>query len=254
MNKVVFITGGANGIGAASVKKFLEKGYNVGFLDKDELGAKKLMQELPEKRVLFSQGDVSNVSDIRQAIEATVKKFGTLSSVFANAGIYQSKSLHEMTEEDWFHLININLKGMVFTVKEALPYLIKNKGGSVVLMGSDQCFIGKSRSCAYGMSKGAIAQFTRSTALDYAKDHIRVNAVCPATIQTDLAQRAVEGWAEESLNGDVDEAWRQAANAHPIGRCGKSEEVANFVYFLASDESSFTTGSLHPIDGGLTAA
>jgi len=251
--KVAFITGGSTGIGAATIELFMKQKIKVGFLDKNIDAGSQLAQRFSLDEILFIQGDVSKVQDIRLAIEATVKKFGHLDIIFANAGIYQLKPLLEMSETDWHHVIDINLKGVVFTVKEALPYLIKNGGGSIVLMGSDQCFIGKQSSCVYGMTKGAIAQFTKSTALDYGKNNIRVNAVCPGTIRTPLAETVFKQIAQTKFNGNEDKVWQAEAAQYPLGRCGTSEEVANLVYFLASDQASFITGSLYAIDGGFTA-
>lgn len=253
MVKVAFITGGAKGIGAATVEKFLRAGIKVGFMDLDREAGQRLASQFPSDSVLFIPGDVAQVAEIEAAVAQTVQTFGGLDILFANAGVYQAKNLLEISEADWDRVININLKGCVFTVKAVLPTMIQNGGGAIVLMGSDQCFIGKNRSCVYGITKGGIGQFTKSTALDFAAHHIRVNAVCPATIRTELSETALQGWAEESFGGDTDKAWAQEAIAHPIGRWGEPHEVANLVYFLASDEASFITGSLHLIDGGLTA-
>jgi NAD(P)-dependent dehydrogenase (short-subunit alcohol dehydrogenase family) len=253
MTKVAFITGGAKGIGAATVEKFAQAGIRVAFMDIDQEAGQKLAGQFSPDSVIFIPGDVAKVTDIDFAVAKTIATFNGLDILFANAGIYQSKSLLEISESDWDRVININLKGCVFTVRAVLPSMIENGCGSIVLMGSDQCFIGKNRSCVYGISKGGIGQFTKSTALDYASHNIRVNAVCPATIRTELSETAIRGWAEESFNGDTEKAWAQEAIAHPIGRWGTPQEVANLVYFLASDDASFITGSLHLIDGGLTA-
>jgi len=251
-DRVAFITGGASGIGAATVREFVNQKIKVGFLDIDRTKGRELASCFKPEEVLFIEGDVSNVSDIQNAIACTVETFGQLNIIFANAGIYDTKNLLEVTEDIWHHLMNVNLKGIVFTVKEGLPYLIKNGGGSIILMGSDQCFIGKPNSCLYGMTKGAISQFTKTTALDFGVHNIRVNAICPATIRTSLAEKVFSHYAQINQM-DVEDLWKAEANKYLLKRYGTSEEVAHLIYFLASEEASFITGSLYMIDGGLTA-
>lgn len=253
MSKVFFVTGGASGIGEATVKRLIKENYRVGFMDCDEENGVRIFREYSSDEVLFISGDVTRVSDINLAVEKTFKKFGRLDGVFANAGIYRSQKLLDMSENDWKEVIDVNLKGVVFTVKASIPFLIKNGGGSVVLMGSDQCFVGKPNCSAYGMSKGAIGQFTKSAAIELAQYNIRVNTVCPATIRTPLAENAIKQWANRDFAGDVANAWKLEAKEHLLGRVGSPNEVANLVHFLLSDESSFMTGGLHLIDGGFTS-
>ena len=250
--KTAFITGGATGIGAATVTKFINKGYKVGFLDSNIKAAKSLVDTFKEQ-VFFYQGDVRKTTDQIAAIAGTINKFGAIDTVFANAGIHQSNSILTATDDDIEQIIDINIKGVIITIRETSKQMIKSGGGSIVIMASDQALKGKTNNFTYGLTKGALGQMTKSLALDLAEHNIRVNAVCPATIKTPLADKAIQRWADAEFNGDIDKAWAIEAKDHPIGRVGLSEDVANLVYFLASAEAGFITGSLHSIDGGLTA-
>lgn len=251
--KAVFITGGATGIGAATVRKFVSMGAKVGFLDTNTRAAKHLCDELPADSVCFFEGDVRDAVCQAEAIQNTLDRFGSLDAVFANAGIHQSNSILTVTDDDLERIIDINIKGVIYTVREALQQMIPTGGGSIVIMASDQSFIGKPDNFAYGLTKGALGQMTKNLALDLAQHHIRVNGVCPATIRTPLSEQAMQRWADSEFGGNINRAWKIEAQSHPLGRIGTPEEVAQLVYFLASDNSSFITGSLYLIDGGLTA-
>ena len=146
--KTVFVTGGATGIGAASVKKFLAEGWNVGFMDINVKAASELVEELSNDNLLFVEGDTKKRTDIKRAVDAIVEKFGALDSVVANAGIHRCNTLLNITDEELDLMIQTNIYGTVNTLREAVPYLIKNGGGTVVINASDQWFVGKPNSYA----------------------------------------------------------------------------------------------------------
>jgi len=250
--KVAFITGGISGIGKAIVNKFIENNICVGILDIGNLLMDGYEKNGLSEKILFSKGDVSKTDDIRLAIKNTCDKFGKIDILVTNAGIHISNSIFDIVEEDFHNIIDTNLKGAIFTIKESLAYFNK-KGGKIILIGSDQCFIGKPNNLAYGASKGAIGQITKSLALELAPHHISVNAVCPGTIDTPMAHDALHRWANREFQGNFDLALEKENAEFPVGRMGTADEVADMIYYLATVSTRFTTGSLFTIDGGYTA-
>lgn len=253
MEKTIFLTGGATGIGAASVKKFADEGWNVGFMDLNVAESEKLVETLDAPgQVLFIEGNTRHRADIRAAVEATIGKFGGIDSVFANAGIHRRNTLLDISDEELDLVIQTNIYGTVNTLREAVPHIIKRGGGSVVINASDQWFVGKAHSFAYGLTKGALGQITRSLSIDLGKYGVRVNAVCAGTIHTPLVDNLFEKFAETD-NKTIEQYWEEENALYARGRVGTPQEVAEMVFFLASDKSSFCTGGHYLIDGGLVA-
>lgn len=251
MRNFIFITGGASGIGEASVRLFHSRGWNVAFTDLNEETGHKLVQELGED-VMFIVSDTRDHCSVARAVKEAVERFGAPDAVFANAGIHRSNTIVDITDEEFDLVIHTNIYGTYHTLKEVVPYMIKGGGGCVVINASDQSKVGKYHSFAYGLTKGALGQITKSLALDLAQYNIRVNAVCPGTIYTPLVEKIFSRISDEK-GIPMGQLLDEENNEHPIGRMGKPEEVAELVAFLADEKSSFCTGALFSIDGGLTA-
>lgn len=250
--KTIFITGGATGIGEACVEKFLAEGWNVAFMDINDNSAGELCKKLNSDRLLYIHGDTREKYRCIEAIKIPIDKFGTLDSVFANAGIHQSNTLLDVTDEDLHRIVNINIFGTINTLQAAVPELIRNNGGSVVINCSDQWYVGKPNNFAYGLTKGALGQITRSLSIDLAIHGIRVNAVCAGSIDTPLLSEALHR-SSERTGIPMEDLMQEENSLFTIGRIGTAAEVANMVYFLASDQSSYCTGGHYLVDGGLVA-
>lgn len=247
VDRSVFVTGGGAGIGAAAVAAFVRDGHKVGVLDTDISAGRALEERFGREACRFFAGDVRRGADIGAAVKATEAAFGPLGIVFANAGIHRFNSILDVTDADLDLLVDINIKGTVRTLAGTVPRLVAAGGGAVVINASDQALIGKRNSLVYGLTKGALGQMTKSLALDLAPHRVRVNAVCPGTIRTPLTDAIFDRLPDPSA------AWAAEAATYPAGRVGTPEDVAELVVFLASDRAGFITGSLHSVDGGLTA-
>jgi len=241
----MIITGGSTGIGKATAELFASEGATVFNLDINEPG-------YTHNAIHYINCDVSDYNHLAHAFEKIIKHVNTIDYLFANAGIHVFASLEDTSLETLDNVLNINLKGTFFTLKLAIPYMKQQNHGSIVLMGSDQSLIGKAESSIYGATKGAVAQLTKSTAIDYAKYNIRVNCICPGTIDTPLYHNAVNAYSHKT--GISKENVYQSLNtAQPIQRVGKPAEIAKAVAFMLSDEASYMTGALMSVDGGMVA-
>lgn len=240
MKKVCIVTGGSNGIGEAVVESFLLSGFSVYNFDLEG-----------SSKANFVYCDVSSADSVKNAVVQVIDIEGRVDVLVASAGVFFSGNIEETSYVDFDRVMGINVKGVFFVLKETIPHMKKN-GGCVVLVSSDQAFIGKKNSFVYNASKAAVAAMARTIAIDYADFNIRCNAVCPGTIDTPLYRKAIQissdksGRSFEELNSDE-------ANMQLLRRVGKPSEVADFVNFICSDKAAFITGSLHLIDGGYTA-
>lgn len=251
--KTVFLTGGSTGIGAACVKKFIDQGWNVGFMDINVPEAEKLIASVQAgDRLVFVEGNTRRREDIHRAVDAVVEAFGRLDSVVANAGIHRCNTLLDISDEELDLMIQTNIYGTVNTLREAVPPIIEGGGGTVVINASDQWFVGKPNSFAYGLTKGALGQITRSLSIDLGPKNVRVNAVCAGTIRTPLVDNLFRDFARVN-HCSVEDYWREENSLYARGEAGRPEEVAEVVYFLASEASSFCTGGHYLVDGGLVA-
>jgi len=241
-DKIAVVTGGTTGIGLATCNELSEQGATVYNLD---------ISAANTNDHAFIKCDMASYTEVKKAIEQIVILEGKIDLLFANAGIHLFANLEETNITDLDHIIDINIKGVFYLLKNVIPVMKQQNSGKIVLMGSDQSFVGKGQSAAYGMSKGAIGQLTKSTAIDYAPFNIQVNCVCPGTIDTPLLAKAVDRF--ESLSGlskgEIDTLLKEA---QPLGRIAQPIEIAKTVSFLLSEDNSFMTGSLVPVDGGYT--
>lgn len=245
--RIAVVTGGSSGIGKATVEKFISENVLVFVLDK------KPYPNADNKLVIDIECDVSDPLSVSSAFEVILSESKHIDHLVLNAGVYHYGTVAEASVEDINHVIGTNLIGAILCLKEALPIMSSQKSGNIVITGSDQSLIGKKNNALYGATKAALAQLTKSTALDYAEFNIRVNCVCPGAIVTPLYHTAVGHAADKYFDGDIAAVEEQVKLKHPLGRPGQPSEVANVIWFLCSKEASFMTGSLVSVDGGYTA-
>ena len=238
-DKVAIVTGGASGIGLASVKDLLSEGAKVVIADFSDKGDEVAASLGDENSVLFVKTNVTVEDDVKNVVEKAVSQFGSLDIMVADAGIARDGNITDMSYKQWSDTIDINLSGVFLSDKYAIEQMRKQgKGGAIVNMGSIHSFVGKVGVTAYASAKGGVKLLTQTLGATYAPEGIRVNAVAPGYIDTPL----IEGADKEAL-----------VALHPAGRLGKPEEIGKVVSFLASDDASFVNGTTLLVDGGYTA-
>lgn len=248
--KVALITGAGGGIGRATAVLFAQQGAKVVVSDLDERTAAETARLLRAAggEAEAIQGDVTQEADVERFVDFTVERFGRLDILFNNAGMTIPGSVTELTEEQWDAVLDVNAKGVFFGCKYGIPAMLSTAGGgSIINTGSGAGHVGTRRGAAYNAAKAAVVLLTKQVALDFARQNVRVNAVCPGMVDTGFMERVFKS------RGDEVAARKAAEEAVPMGRLARPEEVARAVLFLASDDSSYVTGSSLMVDGGYTA-
>ncbi len=251
--KIALITGATSGIGKATALLFAEEGADVVITGRRAEVGQRVADEITQRGVrgVFVQADHSQADDCSRVVERTLAEFGRVDILFNNAGIVTSGTAETTSEDVWNETLAINVTAVWHMCKLVLPHMRKQGGGVIVNNGSDWSVVAGKNAFPYVVSKGAIGLMTKAMALDYARENIRVNAVCPGDT---LVDRWMEkGYFEGSNPVSIEQAMKEASDYLPMGRFGKPEEIAKAVLFLASDDSSFMTGHLLLVDGGNTA-
>ncbi|WP_019508261.1 SDR family oxidoreductase [Pleurocapsa sp. PCC 7319] len=245
--KVALVTGGGSGIGRATALKFAAEGASVVIGNRKEKAGQETVDLIQQAggKASFYRTDVSNLKDVQNLVQYTVDTYGGLDAAFNNAGVEDPQAMTpEQTEATFDLVINVNLKGVWYSMKCEIEQMLANGGGAIVNTSSIAGVIGYPGHAPYTASKHAVLGLTKTAALEYAQQGIRVNAVCPGAIETPLLDGLAEG---DSATIDY------MKSLHPIGRLGKPHEIANAVVWLCSDEASFVLGHGINVDGGFTA-
>lgn len=252
-NKTAIITGATSGIGKATALRFAEEGADLVITGRRVGLGKAVEAECKSKgvRCVFVEADHSKVEDCQRVVEAALKEFNRIDILFNNAGIVTKGTAETTDDGTWLDTLSINVTAVWKMCQLVLPYMKKQGSGVIVNNGSDWSVVAGRDAFPYVVSKGAVGMMTKAMALDYARDGIRVNAICPGDTFVDRWME--KGYFEGSDPVTLEEAIKESSAYIPMGRFGKPEEIANAVLFLASDESSFVTGHLLLVDGGNTA-
>ncbi|XDD49515.1 SDR family NAD(P)-dependent oxidoreductase [Leptospira sp. WS92.C1] len=249
-DKVAMVTGGSTGIGKAIVREFVANGVRVVFCGRRNDEGKKVEAEIRSigGDVIFVTCDVTSGDQVKKVVETALEKFGRLDFGINNAGIMgENHPLHEYPEDIWDNVVNVNLKGAWLSMKYQIPEIIKTGGGAIVNVSSISGINGVVGINPYSAAKHGIIGLTKSGALEYAKKNIRINAICPGAVKTEILEELFH------LAKDPIEAEKQLVKLHPLHRIASPEEIAKAAVWLCSDDASFITGVAIPVDGGYSA-
>jgi meso-butanediol dehydrogenase/(S,S)-butanediol dehydrogenase/diacetyl reductase len=245
--KIAIITGASAGIGRASVLLFAREGAKIAAVDLDDVGIKTLGQEVTASggEALAVRADVSKADEVQRVVHAVIERFGRVDILFNNVGIVLHGKLHTISEAEWDRTMTTNVKSMYLLSREVIPVFLRQGGGVILNTSSATALRSVPDRVAYSTSKGAVLALTRSMAVDYVRDHIRVNCLCPGTVDTPSFRQRMAAFP------DPEEALRQFVARQPMGRLGTADEVAQAALYLVSDEAQFVTGAAFSIDGGM---
>lgn len=249
-DKVAIITGGASGIGLATARLFAAEGAAIVIGDVTDEASQKAAESLAKSgaQTAHYHVDVRRPDEVERLVNGAVDTFGGVDILVNNAGVVLTKSTTETSLEEWERVIGVNLTGAWLCARAAIPAMQRRGGGAIINVASNAGLVGFPNLAAYCASKGGLVQLTRAMAMDGAPHHIRVNAICPGHTRTPMgdgfvaAQADPQAFVKEFINVQ-----------HPLGRMAEAREMAQAILFLASDDASFVTGSILPVDGGYTA-
>ena len=245
-NKAAIITGAGTGIGKACAVALAREGARVVLIGRRRDPLEAVAREIGRDSCVIP-GDVSRKEDIDRILETAIGQLGEINILLNNAGILHIGTLEQITESQWDETFNVNVRGLWLLSRAVLPHFRKAGGGSIINMASVLGINGARSRAVYAASKGAVILLTKCMAIDHAPDKIRANCICPSFVETDLTAAVL------SKAPDPSAVRQERVGAHPIGRLGRPEDVSGLAVYLASDESSWVTGAVYPVDGGYLA-
>ncbi len=248
-DKVAVVTGGGSGIGRAICTVFGRQGASVVVLDRDAPAADATAAQIAAAGGVADTAacDVTDSASVKSAFDTIVGRAGRLDILVNNAGVAHVGNVERTPEDDFERVYRVNVKGVYLCTQAAVPVMVRQGGGVILNMASIVSFIGVADRFAYSMSKGAVLTMTKSVAVDYVKQNVRCNCICPARVHTPF----VDGFISRNYPGREQEVLQQLSAYQPMGRMGTPEEVAYLALYLCSDEASFVTGQAYPLDGGV---